>query len=125
MRSFADIKRADSHGAVYLVGRQAHHGQICCFHINRLTGERLYGVTVKGDILPFAYPANRFDILLDAGFIIGRHDGNQNGVITKGVNQPVEIDQASAVHVKEGDIDALGPGQVIKRLAYGIMFRSY
>ena len=64
----------------------------------------LHGIRVEENLPLPAQSADFRNRLHGADFVVGKHDGNETGVVTKGVLDIRHPDYAVAVRVKQGDL---------------------
>ena len=82
----ADIKESDSLRSVYLMGAGAHHVNMIFVHINGHMAVCLHRICVEGDPVLLCDFTDFPDRLDDTDLVIGKHDGNQNGIRTNGIS---------------------------------------
>src|SRR5947209_16394089 len=88
------IKRPATFWPVELVGRQRSQVEVIALDIKRHFAGCLHSIRMEQHATLATKLSDLFDRLEHAGFIIGSHDRDQNGLISEGVPQLVETDQA-------------------------------
>src|SRR5579859_1907433 len=71
--------------------------------VERQLAQRLHSVRMEEHAALAAQTANLFDGLNHAGFVVGRHDRDQNGAAAESSFEFIEIDQPVLADVKIGD----------------------
>ena len=77
----ANIQRANTLGAVDLVRGDRQHVDVVGHDVDRNLADSLHGVGVEEDALLVADLADLANGLQDADFVVGGHDGDQDGLV--------------------------------------------
>ena len=105
--AFADIQRARAFGAVELMPRDGKKIDIHLVYINGHRAESLHGIGMKHNALFLAHRADLLNGLDGADFVVGKHDGNQDGLVRNGVFHLLRRYQAVFVYLKIRYLKAL------------------
>ena len=103
----ANVECADALGAVDLVAGEREHVDVVGHHVDGDLAHGLDGVGVEDDALLVAELADLANGLDDADFVVGVHDGDEDGLVVDGALQVFEIDEAVGLHGQIGDAVAL------------------
>ena len=103
----ANVQRADALGAVNLVAGDRHQVDAVFLDVHGNFADGLHCVHMKEDALFFGDLADFRDGLNHADFVVGVHDGDQDGLGRDGAAQIVEIDAAVFLHRQIGDFVAV------------------
>ena len=90
----AHVKRAAAFGAIKLVRRKGSQIEIGAIDVKRHLAQRLHRVRVEEHAAFAAEPPDLFNGLEHTGFIVGRHDADQNRPIGECVFELIKIDEA-------------------------------
>src|SRR5215469_15499826 len=99
----ADIERTHTLGSVHFVRGNRHDVNVLLDHVDGNLAHRLGGVGVEDDAALVAQLADLGPGLQHTDFVVGGHDGDQNGLVGHGVLQLVEIYEAVFLHRQVGD----------------------
>ena len=103
----ADVERADTLGPVELVAGEREDVDVVGLHVDGDLADGLDGVGVEEDALLVADLADLADGLDDADFVVGVHDGDQDGLLRAfgddGAAEVVEVDEAVGLDGQVGD----------------------
>src|ERR1044071_4368008 len=77
--------------------RQRSQIEIGAVDVQRDLAQRLDGIRVEKHATLTAEPPNFFNGLKHAGFVVGRHDADQNRLVREGVFKLIKINEAVAL----------------------------
>src|ERR1700683_4035065 len=99
----AHVQSADAFGAVNLVPGNRHQVDAVFLDVHRNFADGLHAVHVEKNAFFFCDLANLRDGLDYADFVVGVHDGNQDGLGRDGFAQFVQVYAAVFLHREIGD----------------------
>ena len=108
-------------GAVQLVGGNREQVDAESLYVDRQLSHGLGGVAVEEDV-PF--PADGADLvqgLHGADLVVGRHNGNEHGVVADLVRDGFRFDASVTVYRQDGDVET-APFQRFARIQDGVVF---
>ena len=103
----AHIESAHALGAINFVAGDRGNVNVVVDNVERRLADNLHGVAVEDDALLVADFANLADGLQDTDFVVGGHDGDQDGLVVDGTLQVVDVDEAVGLHRQIGDAIAV------------------
>ncbi len=103
----ANIESAHTLGAVDLVAGERQHIDVVGDHVDGNLAHRLHCIGVEDDALLMAELADFADGLQDTDFVVGGHDGDEDGLVIHGALQVFDVDEAIGLHGQIGDAVAV------------------
>ncbi len=103
---FSDIEGADALGSVNLVGAERHEIDAHLLHVDRDLAHALGRIAVKQDALFFCDLSNLLDRVDRPDFVIGEHDGDEDGLVGDRVPDVLRLHHAELVDRQVGDLHA-------------------
>ena len=101
------IQCPDALGGVELVARDGQHVDVHGLDVDGRVAGGLHGVGVEEDLLLAAESADLGDGLHGADLVVGKHDGDEAGVVPQGVLDILHADHAVLMRIQKGDLKAL------------------
>ena len=86
--------RAATFGTIKLVRRQGSQIEIGAINVERHLAQRLHRIRMEKHATVAAEAADFFHGLNHAGFIVGRHDADQDCPVSKSIFELIKIDKA-------------------------------
>ena len=98
--ALSDIHKTNALRSVQFMSAGTQHINMHCLHINRNMSECLYRICMEQNAMFFGNGANFCDGLDRSDFIIGRHDGNQDGIRSDGFFQFIRFYRSIFIHIQ-------------------------
>ena len=103
----AHVERAHALGPVHLVGGDGGEVHVHLLHVEGHLADGLDGVGVEEHFLLFGDLPDFLNRLQHADFVVGVHDGDEDGLVGDSSAQLVQINQAFFAHRQVGDLAAV------------------
>ena len=104
LQPFADIQKTDPLRPVQLMGAGAEHIDLILVHVDGELSIGLHRIRMEQDPMLLRDPADLLYRLDGSDLVIGKHDGNENGIRTDGPLQLVQLQDAVLVHAHICDL---------------------
>ena len=103
--------------------RGREHVDALSLYVYRQVTDRLYRVGVEGDLACAAYGSDLRYRLYGADLVVGRHHGDQTGVVAYRGGELVDADDAVLVNRQQSDLKAF-PLELLERVQDGVVFKG-
>src|SRR5580704_3685837 len=103
----ANVKRADALGAVNFVAADGQHVDVVLLDVHRNLADSLHAVGGKENAMFLGDFADFGDGINDADFVVGVHDGDEDGGRADGGFQLIQVDAPILLHRQIGDFEAV------------------
>ncbi|CAH0313885.1 hypothetical protein SRABI70_04820 [Pseudomonas sp. Bi70] len=122
-RPFTHVERADAFGAIALVRRERHQVHRQAGQVDHHLAGGLGSVDMK-QRAALTHPfANRGDIGEGAQLVVDAHQRHQQGIVTQRRRHGLGLDQALAVRLQPGDLEAVEL-QLPGGIQHGLVFQA-
>ncbi|MNE68445.1 hypothetical protein D3C80_1641090 [compost metagenome] len=101
-----DVQRANAFGSVQLVRCKRHQMHVQCTQIDCNLARALHGIDVEKHITRLAGLTDGGDVVHRPQFVVGVHDGDQDGLVGDRISHCLRLNQALCIRVEVRDLEA-------------------